>query len=98
MPEVQKPHCSALRATKACCRSRIAPVRLSPSMVSTLPPSACTASVRQPRTVRPFELDGAGAADAVLAAQVAALEAEGFAQEIHQVRAWRHAALVDAHR
>ena len=53
MPGVQKPHCSALRATNAACRSAISPVSVSPSMVTTSAPSACTASIRQPRTTAP---------------------------------------------
>ena len=53
MPGVQYPHCSALRATNSRCRSAMALRSVSPSMVSTMAPSACTASIRQLRTERP---------------------------------------------
>jgi hypothetical protein len=42
----------------------------------------------------PIHLDRAGAANAMLTAQVRALQAEFIADEIHQVLARRHAALL----
>ena len=51
-------------------RSR--PCRTTPSMVSTRAPSHCTASIRQPRTIAPSTRTRAGAAHAVLAADMAA--------------------------
>ena len=54
IPGVQKPHCSALRSRKAACRSAISPLSDNPSMVSTEALSACTASIRQERTISPF--------------------------------------------
>ncbi len=59
-------------------------------MVSTVAPSDCTASIRQPRTISPFT-HGAGAADAVLAADVGAGERQIVAQEIDQRLARFHA-------
>jgi len=56
-------------------------------MVSTRRPAHCTASVRQPRTVTPSSPHRAGAAYVLLAAHMAAGEAELVAQEIDQVRA-----------
>ena len=53
-------------------------------MVSTSAPSHCTASIRQPRTISPFDAHRAGAAHAVLAADMAAGEREILAQEIDQ--------------
>ena len=63
-------------AANACCRSAISPVSDTPSMVSTRAPSHCTASIRQPRTITPSTPHRAGAADAVLAADMAAGERE----------------------
>ena len=54
MPGVQKPHCSALRSRNAACRSAISPLSDSPSMVSTDASCACTASIRQERTISPL--------------------------------------------
>ena len=53
MPGVQKPHCSALRSWNAFCSARSSSDRDRPSIVSTRQPSACTASIRQPRTMSP---------------------------------------------
>ena len=53
-------------------------------MVSTAAPSHCAASIRQPRTTTP-DPHRAGAADAVLAADMTAGENEIVAQEIDQV-------------
>ena len=64
-------------------------------MVSTVAPSHCTASIRQPRTISPFDPHGAGAAHAVLAADMAAGEREVVAQEVDQ-RLARFDALADA--
>ena len=47
-------------------------------MVSTRQPSACTASIRQPRTISPFDAHRAGAAHAVLAAEVRAGQARAL--------------------
>ncbi len=54
----------------------------SDSMVRTSLPSACTAKVRQERADLPSMMHGAGAANAVLAADMGAGEAELVAQEI----------------
>ncbi len=74
MPGVQKPHCSALRATNASCRSAISSVSVTPSMVSTRAPSHCTASMRQPRTTAPSTRTLQAPQHAVLAADMAAGE------------------------
>ena len=54
LPGVQKPHCSALRSRNAACRSAISPLSDNPSMVSTDALCACTASIRQERTISPL--------------------------------------------
>ncbi len=91
MPGVQKPHCSAFFSWKAFCSRASSPESLRPSMVSTRQPFACTASIRQPRTISPSTRTRAGAAHAVLAAGVRAGQAEFLAQEIDQVLARLHA-------
>ncbi len=53
-------------------------------MVRTVAPSACTASIRHDADGVAVDDDGAGAADAVLAAEVGAGEAEVFAEEVGQ--------------
>ena len=53
-----------------------------PSTVSIVRPSACTASSRQERTATPSRRHRAGAADAVLAADVRARQPERVAEEV----------------
>ena len=73
MPAVQNPHWSAWCSWKDACSGPGA----RPSIVRTSQPSAWTASVRQERHGLAVELDGAGAADAVLAADLRAGQARG---------------------
>src|ERR1700731_2219094 len=53
MPGVQKPHCSAWCLRKLFCSGVRSASLESPSTVTTLAPSACTASIRQERTAAP---------------------------------------------
>ena len=92
MPGVQKPHCSALRSTNAACRSAISPVSARPSMVTTSAPSACTASIRQPRTTTPSTRTEQAPQMPCSQPRCAAGEAQLDAQEIDQVLAHRHRA------
>ena len=59
----------------------------SPSTVVSSRPSACTASIRQERTGSPSKQDRAGAAHAVLAADVGAGQAQVVAQEVGEQQA-----------
>ena len=100
MPGVQKPHCSAWWRRNASCSAESGPSgSASASTVSTWQPSACAANSRHERTARPSSLHGAGAAHAVLAADVRAAQAERVAQEVGQQQAvvdvLVHAAAVD---
>ena len=72
MPGVQKPHCSALRAMNASCRSAISSVSDTPSMVSTLRAVALHREHQAAAHDRAVDPHRAGAADAVLAADMAA--------------------------
>ena len=81
---VQKPHCSALRRRKASCRSAIAPESDTPSMVSTLRAVALHREREAAAHDRAVEQHRAGAAHAVLAADMAAGQPERLAQEIDQ--------------
>ena len=63
-------------------RIELVGARREPSTVVISWPSACTASIRQERAGQAVEQDRAGAADAVLAAEMRAGEAERVAQEI----------------
>src|ERR1051326_3005280 len=53
MPGVQKPHCNAWCLRKLFCSGVRSSTLESPSTVTTLAPSACTASIRQERTAAP---------------------------------------------
>src|SRR5579884_2671617 len=54
MPGVQKPHCRPCWSQNACWIGCSSAPFASPSTVSSSAPSACTANIRQERTVRPF--------------------------------------------
>ena len=80
---MQKPHWSPCFSENASWIGCSAPsARRRPSTVVSSCPSAWTASIRQERTLRPSSEDRAGAADAVLAAEVRAGQAELVAQEV----------------
>ena len=81
---MQKPHWSAWWRLKASCSGESIASPASDSTVSTADPSACTASRQQRAHRDAVEPDGACAADAVLAADVRAGEAEAVAEEVGQ--------------
>ena len=87
IPGVQKPHCSACCSRKARCSGFSSPSAARPSTVRISAPSAWTASSRHERTDDAVEDHGAGAADAVLAADVRPGEAERVAEEVRQQQA-----------
>ncbi len=70
------------RGTPACSGDSAPSGAGMPSMVVTSAPSACTANIRQERTASPSTQHRAGAADAVLAAEVGAGEVAPLAQEV----------------
>ena len=84
MPGVQKPHWSAWCSRKAAC-SGVSSPSPRPSTVRESPPSAWTASIRQERTAR-RRADRAGAADAVLAADMGAGEPEPWRRKSESSR------------
>ena len=87
MPGVQKPHCRAwCRRKLSCSRDRPAAGEM-PSMVVTAAPSAWTASIRQPRMASPSKSTRAGAADAMLAAEMGAGQIELVAQRFGEALA-----------
>ena len=88
MPGVQKPHCRPWRrgSPPAADADGRRP-RASPSTVVIAWPSACTANIRQERTGAPSTDHRAGAAHAVLAADMRAGEQQVVAQEIAQQQA-----------
>ena len=78
---MQKPHCSAWCSRNASCSGELA-TPASPSTVSISQPSACTARSEARADRDAVEADGAGAADAVLAADVRAGQPERVTQEV----------------
>jgi hypothetical protein len=86
MPGVQKPHCAALRATKAILQVATSPLSDRPSMVVDL--RAVEARRQHQAAAHDLAVHAhrAGAADAVLAAGMGAGQAEIEAQEVDQVR------------
>ena len=89
-PGVQKPHCRAWQSRNACCTgpSRRRGAR-QPSTVVIAAPSRLTANSRQERTGRAVDQDRAGAADAVLAADVGAGQPEVVAERVGEQPAGR---------
>ena len=85
MPGVQKPHCNAWYRRMLSCKSLKPDGGETPSMVVISAASACTASSKQPRTAMPVEQDRAGAADAVLAAEMRPGKTEFAAQRFGEV-------------
>ena len=79
-------------ATNASCRSAISPVSVRPSMVTTSPPSACTASIRQPRTTAPSTRTEQAPQTPCSQPEMRAGEAELGAQEVDEMLAHRHRA------
>ena len=92
MPGVQNPHCSALRATNAACRSAISPVSVKPFDGDDLGAVGLHRQHQAAAHDRAIDAHRAGAADAMLAAEMRAGEAQLGAQEIDQVLAHRHRA------
>ena len=90
-PGVQKPHCSAWHSWKACCTGPSSPSgSRQPSVVVIAAPSTDTANIRQRPHRRAVDQHGAGAADAVLAADVGAGEPDVVPDRVGQQPAGRH--------
>ena len=86
---MQKPHCRPCASRNASCSgcSASSPGDVSPSTVVDRVPSACTANIRHDAHRLAVEQHGAGAAHAVLAADVGAGQAELVAQEVAEQEA-----------
>ena len=93
MPGVQKPHCIACVAQKACWSGLRPSGGVRPSIVVTVAPVQLHREQEAAPRAGSVDEDGAGAADAVLAAHVRAGEPEVLPEKVGQGLAHRHLAL-----
>ena len=98
-PGVQKPHCRPWHSANACCTGPSEPSGpASPSTVVISQSTAETANIRHDRTGRAVDQHGARAADAVLAADVRAGQAEVVTQRVGEQPPGRQADVVGRRR
>ena len=99
---MQKPHCRPWCSMKARCSGCRSSPSARPSTVRIALPAACTANIRQDRTGSPSTMHGAGAADAMLAADMgpglSAIVADRVDQRAARLDPDRVVAAVDAQR